>query len=507
MIKIKRRRQLKNKSNYVDNEKFLKEILEYKKAVKANKGEKVPVPDSLARFFCIIAKNLSSKGNFASYTYKDDMVSDSIENCFERNTKILTIEYGPAPIGELVGKTVTVKAADGNWRKATVRSFGKQKLYRYGFGSFNLPLNQIQNFVIATKDHRWFLKARRKNPNRQHSCLIRKNEIVNDLRLGDILQFAPTLEEMDQKGIIHGLIFGDGCVNRKPQNCSQVLISSQGAEYPFIRVCKQDICRSEIESILLGIGCVPTYPKFAKGDPVFYLPRELYLKDFPFTCDPSYIKGFIYGWWLADGVKTSNVGERRRIITTVDSDAVSWLKDYAAYAGYTLVGSSVRKNRKTNFSNTPKPLHTILLASSENFDAKVRSIEEWGEDEVFCVDEPITHGFVLANGLLTGNCLKYVNNFDPKKSTNPFSYFTQIISFAFIRRIKKEKKQAYIRYKSFMNSDLIEDEEIMNKIRESDALKDYKQEYIDSFEKGLEKKKVKKENKSVKKVTDFFKNA
>lgn len=45
------------------------------------------------------------------------------------------------------------------------------------------------------------------------------------------------------------------------------------------------------------------------------------------------------------------------------------------------------------------------------------------------------------------NCLKYCKNFNPEKSKNPFSYFTQIIYFAFLRRIEKEKKQAYLKYK------------------------------------------------------------
>lgn len=45
------------------------------------------------------------------------------------------------------------------------------------------------------------------------------------------------------------------------------------------------------------------------------------------------------------------------------------------------------------------------------------------------------------------NCLMYAHNFDPDKSKNPFSYFTQIIYFAFLRRIEKEKKQSYIKYK------------------------------------------------------------
>ena len=46
------------------------------------------------------------------------------------------------------------------------------------------------------------------------------------------------------------------------------------------------------------------------------------------------------------------------------------------------------------------------------------------------------------------NCLRYMHNFDANKTQNPFAYFTQIIWYAFLRRIAKEKKQMYIRYKS-----------------------------------------------------------
>ena len=45
------------------------------------------------------------------------------------------------------------------------------------------------------------------------------------------------------------------------------------------------------------------------------------------------------------------------------------------------------------------------------------------------------------------NCLMYFDNFDPKKSTNPFAYFTQISWYAFIRRIGREQKQQYVKYK------------------------------------------------------------
>lgn len=46
------------------------------------------------------------------------------------------------------------------------------------------------------------------------------------------------------------------------------------------------------------------------------------------------------------------------------------------------------------------------------------------------------------------NCLQYMHNFNPEKTDNPFGYFTQIVWYAFLRRIAKEKKQMYIRYKS-----------------------------------------------------------
>lgn len=51
------------------------------------------------------------------------------------------------------------------------------------------------------------------------------------------------------------------------------------------------------------------------------------------------------------------------------------------------------------------------------------------------------------------NCLTYLDNFDPAKSSNPFAYLTQIIYYAFLRRIGREKKQAYIKMNLFQNMD------------------------------------------------------
>jgi len=55
------------------------------------------------------------------------------------------------------------------------------------------------------------------------------------------------------------------------------------------------------------------------------------------------------------------------------------------------------------------------------------------------------------------NCLQYINNFNPEKSKNAFAYITQIIYYAFLRRIQKEKKQSAIKQKAIMNSGILTD--------------------------------------------------
>jgi hypothetical protein len=97
------------------------------------------------------------------------------------------------------------------------------------------------------------------------------------------------------------------------------------------------------------------------------------------------------------------------------------------------------------------------------------------------------------------NCIMYVDNFDPNKSKNPFSYFTQIIYYAFLRRIHREKKHLYVKYKIaeqlIHNHDRsqFEDDNLPSSPNSSRGeLYDNIAEYIDSFEKKLDIKKSKK---------------
>lgn len=94
------------------------------------------------------------------------------------------------------------------------------------------------------------------------------------------------------------------------------------------------------------------------------------------------------------------------------------------------------------------------------------------------------------------NCIMYIDNFDPDKSTNPFAYFTQIIYFAFLRRIQKEKKHLYIKHQVFRQSaftdelyDVQEGDDFggspVNNMMDTHKMDDF----VKAFELGLEKKR------------------
>lgn len=101
------------------------------------------------------------------------------------------------------------------------------------------------------------------------------------------------------------------------------------------------------------------------------------------------------------------------------------------------------------------------------------------------------------------NCLMYFRNFDPVKSKNPFAYFTQIIYYAFLRRIMKEKKQLYVKYKATEQFGILGEGEMYE---DSDGnmkqfvLYDNISEFIHTFEENKEKKKKIKEEKMLEQI-------
>lgn len=98
------------------------------------------------------------------------------------------------------------------------------------------------------------------------------------------------------------------------------------------------------------------------------------------------------------------------------------------------------------------------------------------------------------------NMLTYISNFDPEKSSNPFSYFSQISYFSFIRRISREKTQTYVRFKSiqkrFLNNNLADLQEADHSeegfdFSVDDPLYQNMHDFIDEYEEGIRESKRK----------------
>jgi hypothetical protein len=102
------------------------------------------------------------------------------------------------------------------------------------------------------------------------------------------------------------------------------------------------------------------------------------------------------------------------------------------------------------------------------------------------------------------NCLQYFDNFDPEKSKNPFAYFTQVIYFAFLRRISKEKKQLYVKYKATEQFGILDEGEMMEYEDGTTVqfeMYDNISEFIENYE---ESKKNKKQATKKKKGLEKF---
>ena len=77
------------------------------------------------------------------------------------------------------------------------------------------------------------------------------------------------------------------------------------------------------------------------------------------------------------------------------------------------------------------------------------------------------------------NCLQYLDNFNPKTSNNPFAYFTQIIYYAFVRRIQKEKKQITIKQR------MIQEQIMMTCLQPEGEDRDFKNQFTEFLQKNM----------------------
>jgi len=113
------------------------------------------------------------------------------------------------------------------------------------------------------------------------------------------------------------------------------------------------------------------------------------------------------------------------------------------------------RKKSEHYVNNKELLEALIVYRTK---VEKSYLKNFGKDLTECFLKIATHlsykpnfvNYMFRDDMISDgieNCIQYIHNFDPAKSKNPFAYFTQIIHYAFLRRIQKEKKQLEIKTK------------------------------------------------------------
>ena len=174
---------------------------------------------------------------------------------------------------------------------------------------------------------------------------------------------------------------------------------------------------------------------------------------------------------LCQGLKEANMSEKQPKHYVNNKDFLNALIEYKK-------SCAIAKENKKPDPQIPNYVGECFLKIAEHLSRKPNFIMYSFKDEMIC------------DGV--ENCLMYFRNFDETKSSNPFAYFTQIIYYAFLRRIMKEKKHLYVKYKATQQFGILDEAEMMEDENGNVVqfeMYDNISEFIFNFEENKRKKK------------------
>lgn len=302
-------------------------------------------------------------------------------NCFQRNTAFVT-HNGIKQFADFQdGDETFVLAKDGEWRKATVKYYGRKPMVQVTFK--RLGLNRYKT-VNCTSDHRWILE---------------NGEVTTQITVGDRLfplytSIDYSIEgQRDAEMFAFGFILADGCdhychdnLNIQVRLCGDKNIYNSVFEKANYR--KQAI-KDSSDVVYIKRACIGKQK---------FLDEKMWL-----VLSPRDKQSLFNGFISADGSKTTNT----KIIWTSDERVLNMIKDISVISGYHIY-SIKEKHNDTNYKED-RTLYEITFTTQyqKNTTWEVISIKKQpnADYEAWCVEEPVTHSFVLEDGMVTGNCL------------------------------------------------------------------------------------------------------
>lgn len=305
-----------------------------------------------------------------------------IYNCHKFSTKFVTSEGVKTFSDFSNGDVITVLTPYGNWKTATVKSYGKQRLNKITF-------KRGSNSVIteyATANHRW---------------LLHDGSETTELKVGDYVINGPnifsdfdfdnaTLEE--KLYWCYGFVYGDGTV--------------VGNKYSMVRLCGEDV---KYEKRFTDLGFKTSSSLSIDGDVIVYTGKYKKTSPDPSVDNPQLIRAFVHGYLSADGSKNRSSSSDRQFLTIQSSDVdhIEFIRKCFPVAGVFITKERDLTGQITNYGTRP---YTVMFNLIDHYSKttsqkiKVVSIEEDTEETVWCLEVEDDKSFMLASGIPTGNC-------------------------------------------------------------------------------------------------------
>lgn len=267
----------------------------------------------------------------------------------------------------------------GKFLPATMHCHGEQNINEITLTSVNGGGRSKKEWkVYFTENHHWPL-------------LNSDSSDTYKLKVGDIIPAAKVELPSNELAFLHGMIFADGHI--------QHLLKTTGEVAHGLRLCGDKAkYLHAIES--LSVVHSVSYPSSSNGDPILYIKSMTNMKELPREKDPSYIASFIEGWLALDG----SFSDVRKIIHSINEDAIDWFIENAHLAGYIITGEKLKSKNERGFS-TGTPIYHVNFQSAIAFKGfKVKNIKPLGKENVYCPFEPIHNRIVIDYGIDTYQC-------------------------------------------------------------------------------------------------------
>src|SRR3990167_7291052 len=306
------------------------------------------------------------------YLYYSGRAAKFYNNCGDKDTLVLT-SSGFKKMGTFSeGESVEIYSPVSNqFEKSTMHCHGIQ------------PINKI---TLRDTHNGQSIKVVKFTPN--HKWLTVNRGITEKLQIGDLVPLANVDVGVDALGFIHGLVFADGNVHKRIK------------KKDFVHQLR--LCGDKAKFVHLFENYSVTYPKFADGDPVVYIPSTYNFKEIPKEMPLDYIAGFLSGWLEFDGCKIS---DNVSILHSINKEALNFFILNAPLAGLHFTGKIRETSNKTNYGERTSTLFMASFRKANNTKPyKVIDITFDKNDLVYCPYEPLYNQIVIDHGIHTYQC-------------------------------------------------------------------------------------------------------